>query len=86
MECGELLQTSHAPKAKHRPLLSSEGLVGILHPVVQPTADLGFADGTELLRCGTVVCEGESQMAELLDHHFGMPCTCHSVNQQPRDG
>jgi hypothetical protein len=42
---GEFLQTSHPPEAKHRPLPSSEWLVGILDAIVQPAADLAFVDG-----------------------------------------
>ncbi len=32
----EFLQTSHLPKAKHRPFASSEGQVAVLGPVIEP--------------------------------------------------
>ena len=35
---GELLKTSHAPEALHRAFSSSEGEMGVLHSVVQPSA------------------------------------------------
>jgi hypothetical protein len=38
----EFLQTSHPPEAEHGPFSSSEWLVRILHPVVQPTADIAL--------------------------------------------
>ncbi len=46
---GEFLQTSLPPKAKHRPLSSSEWLVRILDAIVQPAADLALVDGAQTL-------------------------------------
>src|SRR6056297_9733 len=37
---GELLQTSHAPEAEHRPLPSSERQVRVFGPIVEPAAGL----------------------------------------------
>ncbi len=44
---GKFLQTSHPPKAKHRPLPSSEGLMRILDAIVQPAANLALVDSTQ---------------------------------------
>ena len=50
VERGELLQRSHAPKAQHRPFSSSERLVTVLGPVVQPAASFAFADGATMAK------------------------------------
>jgi hypothetical protein len=57
MHGSEFLETSHEPEAEHGPFSSSEWLVGILHPVVQPAADLAFGDGADLLQCGSLGCQ-----------------------------
>ena len=47
MDGAELLEGVHPSKPQHGPLLSSERLMGVLGPVVQPTAcflDAGVAD------------------------------------------
>jgi len=51
---GEFLQTAHSPEAEHRPFPSSERLVGILRPVVQPAANLALVDGAQNLECSTI--------------------------------
>ena len=51
---GELLQTSHAPEPQHRPFPSSERLVGILRPVVQPAASLALVGRAERFESSTV--------------------------------
>ena len=38
MDCNELLQTSHTPEARHRPLSSSKGQVGIFSAIVEMPA------------------------------------------------
>ena len=50
VQSGELLHTSHAPQAQHRPFPSSEWLMGILGPVVQPAAGFPFAEGSKVLQ------------------------------------
>ena len=48
----KFLQTSHPPKAKHRPLSSSKRLMRVLGAVVQPPAYLTLVDHAEALeRC-----------------------------------
>jgi hypothetical protein len=39
---GKFLQTSHSPEPEHGSFPSSKGLMRILAPIVQPTADLSF--------------------------------------------
>ncbi|MDB5439627.1 MAG: Subtilase family protein [Caulobacteraceae bacterium] len=46
---GEFLERLHPPKPLHGPLSSSEGLVGILSPVVDPAADLLTIDIADLI-------------------------------------
>ena len=38
MDGGELLKTSHAPEALHCAFSSSEGEMGVLHTIVEPSA------------------------------------------------
>jgi hypothetical protein len=54
VEGGEFLQTSHLTKAKHRPFASSERLMGILHPVVQPASDLALFDRAQGFECSAL--------------------------------
>jgi hypothetical protein len=42
VDCGALLQASHAMKAKHRRLPSSQWLAGILDAINHPTADIAL--------------------------------------------
>ena len=54
---GEFLQTSHPSEAKHRPLPSSEWLVGVLGAVVDPAADFAPFNRTELFQGGAIRCQ-----------------------------
>ena len=51
---GELLECLHPPKSLHRPFLSSERLVGVFRPVVEPAAHLLTTGATDLLHGGAV--------------------------------
>ena len=44
MDGGELLKTSHAPETLHRAFSSSEGEVGILYSIVEPSTGRLFVD------------------------------------------
>jgi hypothetical protein len=47
MDGGEFLQTSHPPEAQHRPFSSSEWLVRVLGPIVQPATRFLAMAGTD---------------------------------------
>ena len=48
---GEFLERSHPPKAQHRPLPSSKGLVRVLSAIVLPTTGLLFVADAEVTQC-----------------------------------
>ncbi len=54
MNGGEFLQTSHAPKAKHRSLSSSKRQVRILCPVVQPVTGFLTIRRPDFLQCSAI--------------------------------
>ena len=54
VDCSKLLQTSHLPKAEHRPFSSSEWLVRILDAIVQPAANLALVDSAQTLERGAI--------------------------------
>jgi hypothetical protein len=54
MDGGEFLQTSHPPEAQHRPFSSSEWLVRVLGPIVQPATRFLAMAGTDFPKSGTV--------------------------------
>ena len=54
MDGGELLQTSHPPEALHCAFSSSEGEMGVLNSVVEPSARCLFFNLLELSQSGSV--------------------------------
>ena len=51
---GELLQTSHAPEAQHRPFSPSKGLVAVLGTVVKPMSSFPFSHGAQASQRGAI--------------------------------
>ena len=72
MDGGELLEASHAPKPKHRPLPPSKRLVRILRAIVEPATGFLPVEGAKLTQRRAIGTQSIRQ--ELISRAVPLQC------------